>query len=63
MERSKRDKAEFFAKSPNFQQVKDKHQKPDVLLQEIQIRTWKWEDINMVFVVGSPPTQKSYDSI
>ena len=55
--------AEFVAKCPNFQQVKSEHQKPSGLLQEIQIPTWKWEEINMDFVVGLPRTQKSYDSI
>ena len=35
----RRDIAEFVAKCPNCQQVKAKHQKPDVLLQEIQIPT------------------------
>ena len=33
------------------------------LLQEIQIRTCKGEEIKMDFVVGSPRTQKSYDCI
>lgn len=58
-----RDVTEFVAKCPNCQQVKVEHLKPGGLLQEIQIPTWKWEDINMDFVVGLPRTQKSYDSI
>ena len=59
----KRDITEFFAKCPNCQQVKDERQKMDDLRKAIQIHTWKWEDINMDFVVGLPQTQKSYDSI
>ena len=47
----------------NFQQVKVEHQKSSGLLQEIQIPTWKWKDINMDYVVDLPWTQKSYDSI
>ena len=47
----------------NCQQVKAEHQKLGGLLQEIQIPTWKWEDINVDFVVGLDQTEKSYDSI
>ena len=59
----KRDIAEFVSKCPNCQQVKVEHLKSGGLLQEIQIQTWKWEDINMYFVVSITRTQKSYDSI
>ena len=52
----KKDIAEFVAKCPSFQQVKAEHQKLGGLLQEIQIPTWKWEDINMDFVVDLPRT-------
>ena len=63
MGRLEKDIAKFVAKCPNFQQVKVEHQNPGGLLQEIQVATWKWEDINMYFVVGFPQTQKQYDSI
>lgn len=59
----KKDIAEFVAKCLNCQQVKAEHQKLVGLLQKIQGPTWKWEDINMDFVVGFPPTQRQYDSI
>ena len=59
----KRDIAEFVAKCPNCQQVKVEHLKSGGLLQEIKIPNWKWEDINIDFVVGLPRTQKSYDSL
>ena len=52
--------AEFIAKCPNCQQVKAEHQKSGSLLQEIQVPIWKWEDINMYFVVVFPRTQKKY---
>ena len=43
---------EFVAKCPNCQQVKVEHQKSGDMLEEIKVPTWKWEDINMDFVVG-----------
>ena len=55
-EGSKKDIAEFVFKCPHCQQVKTKHQKPVVLLQEIQVPTWMCEDINMDYVVGLPRT-------
>ncbi len=48
----KKDIAGFVAKCPNFQQVKVEHQKPGGLSQDISIPTWKWEDLNMDFIVG-----------
>ena len=59
----KKDRAKFVAKYLNCQELKVEHLKPGGLLQEIQIPTWKWEDINMDFVVGLPRTQNLYDSI
>ena len=59
----KKDIAEFVAKCRYYQHMKAEHQKSGSLLQEIQVPTWKWEDINMDFVVGLPQTQKQYDSI
>ncbi len=43
--------------------MKFEHQKSGGLLQEIQVPSWKWDDINMDFVVGFPQTQKQHDSI
>ena len=63
MQYIRRDIAEFVANCKNYKQVNAEHQKSGVLLQKIQIPTWKWEDINMDFVVSLPRTQKSYDSI
>ena len=59
----KKDIMEFVSNCPNFQQVKSEHQKPSGLLQEIQVPTWKLEDMNMDFVVGLPRTQRQYDLI
>ncbi|WMV41268.1 hypothetical protein MTR67_034653 [Solanum verrucosum] len=51
------------AKCPNYQQVKVEHQKLGGLPQDISIPTWKWEDLNMDFIVGLPRTQRQHDSI
>ena len=55
--------AEFVAKCPNFQDAKAEHQKQSGLLQEIQVPTWKWEIVNMDFVVSMPRTQRKHYSI
>ncbi|XP_070008616.1 uncharacterized protein [Nicotiana sylvestris] len=44
-------------------QVKAEHQRPGGLTQDIEIPQWKWEMINMDFVVGLPRTYRKYDSI
>ncbi|XP_070002363.1 uncharacterized protein [Nicotiana sylvestris] len=48
----KKDVVDFVAKCPNCQQVKAEHQRPDGLAQSIEIPIWKWEMINMDFVVS-----------
>uniref|UniRef100_A0A0V0GQI5 Putative ovule protein n=1 Tax=Solanum chacoense TaxID=4108 RepID=A0A0V0GQI5_SOLCH len=59
----KKDIAGFVAKCPNCQQVKVEHQKSGGLSQDIGIPTWKWDDVNMDFIVGLPRTRRQYDSI
>ncbi|WMV33404.1 hypothetical protein MTR67_026789 [Solanum verrucosum] len=59
----KKDIAGFVAKCPNCQQVKVEHKKPGGLSQDISIPTWKWEDLNMDFLVGLPRTRRQHDSI
>ncbi|XP_019260734.1 PREDICTED: uncharacterized protein LOC109238715 [Nicotiana attenuata] len=44
-------------------QVKAEHQRPGGLAQDIKIPQWKWEMINMDFVVGLPRTYRKHDSI
>ena len=59
----KKDIADYVAKCPNCQQVKAEHLKPGGLTQIIEVPTWKWEAINMDFVVGLPRTRRQHDSI
>ncbi|MDV3186342.1 MAG: hypothetical protein Q8850_02635 [Candidatus Phytoplasma australasiaticum] len=57
------DIAKFVFECPNCQQMKVEHQWLVGLAQAIEIPTWKWEDVNIDFVVGLPQTQKKFDSI
>lgn len=59
----KRDLADFVAKCPNFLQVKVEHHKQEGMTQDINILTWKWEAINMDFIIGLAPTRKQHYSI
>ena len=51
------------ARCPNCQQLKVEHQNPGGLTQVMDVPTWKWEDINMDFVVGLPQIWRQNDSI
>jgi hypothetical protein len=59
----KRDIAEYVALCNTCQRVKAEHQWPAGLLQPLQVPEWKWEEIDMDFIVGLPRTQAGYDSI
>nr|XP_009775350.1 PREDICTED: uncharacterized protein LOC104225279 [Nicotiana sylvestris] len=48
----KRNVAEFVASCPNCQQVKVEHQRPGGLAKNTDIPMWKWEIINMDFVMA-----------
>ncbi|XP_069150005.1 uncharacterized protein [Solanum lycopersicum] len=43
--------------------VNCEHQRPGGVSQRMPIPTWKWERINMDFVLGLPTTMSGYDSI
>jgi hypothetical protein len=59
----KRDITEYVSLCDTCQWVKAEHQRPDGLLQPLKIPEWKWEEIEMDFIVGLPRTQAGYDSI
>ena len=43
--------------------MKVEYQRPGGLMQEFSIPTWKWEEINMHFVIGLPSSRRHHDSI
>jgi hypothetical protein len=55
--------AEYVAVCDSCQRIKAEHQRPARLLQPLQIPQWKWDEIEMDFIVGLPRTRTSYDSI
>ncbi|WMV50117.1 hypothetical protein MTR67_043502 [Solanum verrucosum] len=59
----KKDIAKFVSGCHSCQQVKAEHQRPGGLTQDIEIPTWKWEEINMDFVVGLPKARRGFDSV
>ena len=59
----KRDIAYFVSKCLNCQQVKVEHQKQGGTTQEIDIPTFKWDVMNMDFIIGLPRTDRQHDSI
>ncbi|KAH0710891.1 hypothetical protein KY284_012318 [Solanum tuberosum] len=59
----KKDIAKFVSGCHSCQQVKAEHQRPGGLTQDIEIPTWKWEEINMDFVVGLPNARRGFDSV
>ncbi len=42
-------------KYSNIKEVKDEHQRPRGLIEDILILTWKWEDNNMDFMDNNIP--------
>ena len=54
---------EYLASCLEYQQVKDKHHHPAVLLQALPIPEWKWKTISMDFITGLPNDFRQHDSI
>lgn len=59
----KGDTADFMAMCPNFQLVEVKHQKLGCMTQDNNITIWKWEVINMDFIISLHHIHKQHDSI
>ena len=45
------------------QQVKDEHQKPEGLLQPLEVAEWKKEHVTMDFMTHFPQTPKGNDAV
>jgi hypothetical protein len=59
----KHDIVEYVVLCDTCQRVKAEHQRPTTLLQPLKVLEWKWEEIEMDFIIGLPKNQKGYDSI
>ena len=58
----KKDLATFVAKCATCQQVKFEHQRPGGMMKEFSITTWKWEEVNMDFVIDLSPSRCHHTS-
>jgi hypothetical protein len=61
--RMKHKTAHYVAECKMCRRVKTDHLRLDGLLQPLNIPAWKWEDINIDFIVGLPISSRKYDSI
>jgi hypothetical protein len=61
--RMKREIAKYVSECDTCQRVKASHLKVVGTLQPLPIPSWKWEDLNMDFIVGLPNTSRHHDSI
>jgi hypothetical protein len=61
--RMKREIAMYISECYIYQRVKASHLKTAGILQPLPIPSWKWEDINMDFIIGLPNTSQRHDSI
>jgi hypothetical protein len=59
----KREIAQYVSECDTCQRIKASHLKSAVALQPLSIPSWKWDDINMDFIVGLPNTSRHHDSI
>jgi hypothetical protein len=59
----KREIARYVSECDTCKKVKADYMKPGGLLQPLSILNWKWEDINMHFIMGLLLTTRKFDSI
>jgi hypothetical protein len=61
--RIKHETARYVSECDTYRKVNADYIKPGGLLQSLSILDWKWDDINMDFIVGLPLTACKFDSI
>jgi hypothetical protein len=61
--RMKREIAKYVSECDTCQRIKASHLKVEGTLQPLPIPSWKWEDLNMDFIVGLPNTSRHHNSI
>ncbi|GKF65865.1 putative reverse transcriptase domain-containing protein [Tanacetum coccineum] len=61
--RMKKDIAIYVSKCLTCYKVKAEHQRPSVLLQQLEIPEWKWDKITMDFITKLPKTKSGHDMI
>jgi hypothetical protein len=61
--RMKREIACYVLECDTCQKVKADYMKPGGLMQPLSIPDWRWDDINIDFIVGLPLTAHKFDSI
>ncbi|GJZ01215.1 hypothetical protein Tco_0519176 [Tanacetum coccineum] len=55
--------ATYVSKCLTCDKVKDEHQRPSGLLEQLEIPEWKWDNITMDFVMKLPKTSQGYNTI
>jgi hypothetical protein len=61
--RMKREIAQYVSQCDTCQRIKASHLKSAGALQPLSIPSWKWDDINMDFIVCLPNTSRQHDSV
>ena len=59
----KKEVAQFVLACLTCQKAKVEHQKPDEIMQPLEIPVWKWDSISMDFVTHLPRTFRGHDTI
>jgi hypothetical protein len=59
----KHETTRYVSECDTCRKVKTDYMKPGGLLQPLSVPNWKWDDINMDFIMGLPLTPHKFDLI